>query len=186
MPAVVFCGIIVVSLPLIKKQSMASNEIEKISSPLPIDESIGLQNRARFIQQIGIAIIFIVMIMAGLGLFGQGILSNKKVEADGNIVSYEKFGRYGGESKLVFDLVAADDSVSQIAIPAAYFDHFKIETIVPEPDKTSSVNKELIFTFSGSAAKQITFFLSPHETGSIEATIKGNQTSFKLSHFIYP
>jgi hypothetical protein len=165
---------------------MRSHEMEKVTSRLPIDESIGLQNRARIIQQIGIIIIFIVMVMAGLGLFGQGILSNKKVEANGNIITYEKFGRYGGESKLAFDLAATNDTVAQLAIPAAYFEHFKIETIVPEPDKTSIINKEFIFIFNGGGAKQITFFLSPHETGSLKATIKGNQTNFNLSHFIYP
>lgn len=165
---------------------MASQEIEKINSQLPIDESIGLQDKARVIQQIGIIIIFIIILLAALGFFGQGLLSDKKAEADGNTLAYERFGRFGGESTLVFDLAAANDSITRIAIPAAYLEHFKIETIVPEPNENSIANSEFIYTFNGSDAKLITFFLSPVKTGSIKARIKGNQTNFNLSHFIYP
>lgn len=161
-------------------------DLEETKSNLPLDESLGLQNRARLIQQAGIIAIFIIVILAALGLFGQGVLSNKKLEVNGNMIAYEKFGRFGGESKLVFNLSASENSIAQIAIPVAYLEHFKIETIVPAPSETSNINNEIIYNFKGATNNQITFFLIPEKRGSIEATLRGNQTNFNISHYIYP
>ena len=161
-----------------------SSQLEKVNSSLPLDESLHLQNKARVIQQIGIIFIFLLILLAALGFFGEGVLSSKKLAAHGSTVMYEKFGRHGGESKLEFKLAA--DTITQISIPAAYFEFFKIETIIPQPDKNNATGDRFVYMFNGGDTKKITFFLSPEKIGSIEALITANKTDFKLSHFIYP
>jgi len=164
---------------------MPAQVLEKINSALPLDESIELHEKGRLVQQICIVAIFLLMVSAALGLFGNGILSDKTITAGGNTMKYEKFGRHGGETILVFNLVSKD-SIALITIPSIYLDYFRIETIVPEPGSNMIAGNSLIYTFNGRDVQRISFYMTPIKAGGIEGTIKGNQSNFTFSQFIYP
>ena len=164
---------------------MPSPQIERINSTLPLEENIDLHVKGRVVQQISIVVIFLFVVLAALGLFGEGVLSKKKLQAEGTTIRYEKFTRHGGESKLVFDLFSGD-SIKQISIPDTYLAYFQIENIVPEPEKNRLAGNYVVYTFNGEHSRNVTFFLSPIKIGRLKAIVKSNRTDFELSHFIYP
>jgi hypothetical protein len=164
---------------------MPSQQIEKITPSIEIEENLDLQVKGWMAQKILIAGIFIFILAAALGLFGDGILSQKKLEIEGNVLAYEKFVHYEGECRLTFDL-ADHDTIIKIAVPVLYLDHFEIKNIVPEPITYEMAANDLIMKFNGGPPNKVTFFLSPRKIGRIETVLRANQTPFKFSHFIYP
>ena len=160
------------------------NTVEAIEPEFKIDEHIDLQEKGWVIQRIGWIMIIAVMIAGGLGLFGSGWIS-KQTSSSGNIrAEFERFFRYETEMKI---LVESGDHISSISFPQQYLKDFRIIHFVPEPVNNNTSGNEVRYNFLAGQNKIVSVYLVPKTYGSINGSIKVNETSvLNLDHFIFP
>jgi hypothetical protein len=161
------------------------HSIEQVHHTIEMDESMGLHKTGWAIQRVGWTVLFTLVVMAALGLFGSGVLSRRTKEASGNMVEYERYGRF--ENSTYMHLKAlAENGKAILIIPQQYLKHFELEAIVPEPDKQHAVEGHQVFTFLAEAPVHIMVRGIPKKTGPLETTVRINNTNFDLSQYIFP
>ena len=126
----------------------------------------------------------LVLVATALGLFGNGLLSNKTYTAKGNKIEYKKFMRVEKGTELLVHLNNAGEN-AKISLNNDYLKKVRIEQITPQPSKVELINNELIYTFSSIQKGFIVFYLIPQKMGSqqLRITIDGHQKSF--DQYIY-
>src|SRR5678810_1484903 len=98
---------------------MAANSIDK----KPIADEISLHRKGWIIQRIGWCIMFAFLTAALLGLFGEGPLSNKKLQAGNISIEYERFCRY--EHGMKIKLQSSQENISTVSIPPVSYTHLR-------------------------------------------------------------
>lgn len=161
-------------------------DVERIKHSLELEERLDHQLKGWMIQKICSAGIGIIVLLTALGLFGNGLLSSKKIEKNGISLQYEKFLRYEKEMNLGWSTTGYEEI--EILIPMQYLDHFKIEKVVPEGYETVITKGYVSYTFKGdnAAHTSIRFYLTPQKTGNVTGEWLVNKQNFQLRHFIYP
>ncbi|HWK99433.1 MAG TPA: hypothetical protein VNQ55_05780 [Parapedobacter sp.] len=165
---------------------MKAGRIEKVKHSLELDEKLSSQLNDWKAQKIGALAIMVVIVLTALGLFGNGLLSAKKVERSGITLQYEKFLRQQKEMDMYWKLSSGQQPVFRI--PIGYLANFKIGKIVPDGYETHLSDGYVTYTFN---ADQLTdaivhFYLIPQQTGPINAVWIADTTRFQIKHFIYP
>lgn len=159
--------------------------IEHFKHSIEIDEAINLHKKGWIIQRIGWSFFALVVISAILGLFGNGPLSYKSQESNGNLLEYEKFGRFQSEMELKLT-VRPQNGTGVVSVPKSYLEEFDIEKVFPEPREQKVVGENHVFTFTGDSPITVVVYLLPQQTGTINTTIHANNQPFQLSQYIYP
>lgn len=161
------------------------HSIEQVHHTIEMDESMGLHKTGWAIQRVGWIVLLLTVVLAALGLFGSGLLSQKKEESSGNVVEYERYGRF--ENSTYMHLKAlAENGKAILIIPQQYLRHFELEAIVPEPDQQHAVEGHQVFTFLAEAPVHIMVRGIPKKTGPLETTVRINNIPFNLSQYIFP
>ena len=160
-------------------------QIEKVNSTININEDIEFQKKGWFVQKIAIVLIFVVVVLSILGIFGHGILSTKKEKKDGIELSYEKFLRSEAGDKLEF-YFDNPDSIATLSFPIEYTKHVRIENTEPKAISSEIVNGQAVYKFQVEKEGRIMLFINPCDIGSVSSTMKLNSTQFSIHHFIYP
>lgn len=163
----------------------ANADIEYVDHPLQLDEDINLHIKGWKIQGVAWIVIFVFLLLAAFGLFGTGLLSYRTISKNGDVLEYEHFGRFQGQTELEFTL-NKESGITQIAFPQTYIDKLQIERIIPLPEKTEMLNYNIVYTFNITDHGKIIFYMVPQKTGAIEGTVAVNNILFNLSQFIYP
>ena len=68
-----------------------SNKVERVNSTLELDEQIDLQIKAWKAQRVGWAFIFLIVLTAASGFYGEGWISKKEVKSGLVSIEYERF-----------------------------------------------------------------------------------------------
>lgn len=160
--------------------------VEVVKTDLEIQEYLDSQERGWRTQRIGWVIILALVVLAALGLFGDGVASKKTVTQSGTTVEYERFYRQEAIMELKVDLAQAPGSRSVIAFPNQYLEKFTIESIVPEPRENRVENRQVAYFFEGTPPMKVVFRLVPQRAGSIDGSVRVNNLTIPLTHFIYP
>ncbi|WP_353130135.1 hypothetical protein [Parapedobacter pyrenivorans] len=165
---------------------MQTNDVEKIKHSLELDEKLSHQVKGWNAQKIGGMVIVLIIVLTALGLFGNGLLSSKKVVQHGANLQYERFLRYEKEADIRWWVSGGRETTFRI--PVQYLDYFKIENVVPEGYETHISGGYLTYTFSTDqpAATIVHFYLMPQKIGNITGAWKVNDRDFRITHFIYP
>jgi hypothetical protein len=171
---------VILSMALSKK-----NKVERVKHTIELDDKIDFHVKGWKIQRVGWVIIFTLMLAAALGVFGEGIVSKRKVDLGNAQVRYDRFFRYEAEMMLQFMISKGADS-SLISFSQDYLKSFRIEQIVPEPKENYIQSGKVYYVFSGSAPMNIAFYVVPEKAGSLQGEVGVNDASFDLSQFIYP
>jgi hypothetical protein len=161
------------------------NKIERVKHTMDLDDKIDLQIRGWKVQRISWVVILALMLAAGLGVFGEGIISKKVVDLGNAQVKYDRFFRYEAEMMLQFAVTNSADS-TLISFDQQYLKNFRIEQIVPEPRENFTRAGKVYYVFNGSPPMNIAYYLVPEQTGSTKGEVGVNNTNFQLSQFIYP
>jgi hypothetical protein len=164
---------------------MSNQDLEQIKHSLPIEEDIPLHKKGWLVQRIGWLLMFLFVIFAAAGLFGDGVLSQQQISSQQTSVEFEKFYRFEARMGLKLNFQSVNEQ-SVISFPAHYLKDMKIEAIVPEPKENNFSSGFVHYTFNGSDRMNVTFYLIPQTFGFIKGTMFINNKNFKLSHFIYP
>lgn len=152
---------------------------------MQIEEDIGFFRKEIAFQRIGWIVMFALLLLGSLGLFGTGLLSHKKTIVQGTGLEYEKFLRFENETELIFRLSGAS-SPSVVTLPGKYTERMRIERIMPEPERMYQANGATHYVFEISGKGVIRFFIAPVSTGSFSAALSVNETQIPIAHFVYP
>jgi hypothetical protein len=150
----------------------------------PVEDDISLHRKGWIVQRIGWILMFGFLIAAILGLFGEGPLSQRKLQAGNISIEYERFCRY--EHGMEMRLESGAENISTVSIPQEYLKSFRITDIVPEPEKQVAVADHIQYLFAGSQNNIITFYLSPVQRKTVEGIFQVNNNPFTIKQTIYP
>ena len=162
-------------------------KIERINTPLQLDEDIDLHVTGWVIQRIGWGAMFVFLCLAALGLFGDGFLSNKTVAVDGATVSYERFLRRENDAVIEIMAAAANGNI-ELTLGPDFNRTYEIESVFPEPAERFIRNNSTVFVFPATGQGQITFFLNIRKetVGRVRTSLRVNRSDFTLSHYVFP
>lgn len=160
---------------------------------LQIDEDMEFQRRSWMVQRVGWAMFAFVILLAALGLFGDGILSNARAgqQEAGLLLEYPRFERFENEFqiKLHADEAAAAGGEIRVRLDQNYLDLVEIDSISPEPDSEIKDAEGITYIFKASEASPFTahFYIIPRKPGPLSGTFRlQNGETVRFSQFIYP
>jgi hypothetical protein len=161
------------------------HEIENIKPELEINEHAGSHKQGFKFQKVGVLAILTIVVLAALGLFGDGVLSKKTSVSKSAEIEYQRFYRFEARMELKIELLAFENS-NIVSFSKDYLKDFEIESINPTPESTNFKGATSEFVFNGPGNGIITFFLVPKKVGNIDGELAVNGERFKVNHFIYP
>ena len=160
--------------------------IETLETDLELDENIALQAIAWKIQRVGYGVLFLIPILALIGLFGNGFLSTTTIQRASSELEYEKLFRNEAKMNLRIRVSQNSDSLIRISFPVDYLSKFQIETVFPEPKENIVSNEDVHYLFDAQGAAEVVFTLIPQRAGKINGDVTVNAEKYHLSQFIYP
>ncbi|MGV3762779.1 hypothetical protein [Parapedobacter sp.] len=165
---------------------MKADRIGKVKHSLELDEKLSSQLEHWKAQKIGGLAIMVVIVLTAFGLFGNGVVSSKKVEKAGITLQYERFLRRKKEMDVRWQLDHGQQLIFRI--PIRYLANFKVERIVPDGYETQLADEYVTYTFRADRLTDaiVHFYLTPQQTGSVTGEWMIDTTRFQIKHFIYP
>jgi hypothetical protein len=161
------------------------DKIERTTSDLAIEEHLHLHERGWIVQKAGLTLLIGLVLCCGLGLFGDGLASKRKLRVNEVEIEFQRFYRF--EAPMDVKVEMNSNKVGNIiSFPSGYLKNFKIESIAPEPSDNKFNGEHVEYYFDGNGRILVTFHLIPKTIGNIAATINVNQKPVTISHFIYP
>lgn len=157
-----------------------------VRTDMEIDEQLDAHRRGWVAQRYGLVFIFSLIVLAAIGVFGDGVTSSSRESANSVTVESERFYRFEASMDIKISVSNSADGEVTVAFPNDYLQGFRIESIQPEPKENKNVDGEVRYIFQGSGNFDITFFLIPQQVGSIRGSVTVNENKFSLNHFIYP
>lgn len=161
---------------------------------LEINQDVRFQDREWKAERVGWLLLVALLIVAMLGLFGNGPLSwaTSSSPDDALKVVYERFGRRGGSQELTLraSADAATNGSWQIEITRGYLASLEIATITPEPDSAETTPRGVRYTFTQaapSATLEVIFAVTPRQLWSQSGEVRvGDKAPATVSQFFFP
>ena len=161
--------------------------VERVKTELEIEEHLSMQERGWRVQTIGMYFIFAMVVAAAAGLYGDGVISKKRVTKNATVIEHKRFYRFQARMELKVKLNNSNNTNGvTVAFPAKYLEGIQVDSVVPEPEKNVIDGDHVIYHFDGKGDFTITFFLIPRNIGGINGSIEVNKEPFELTHFIFP
>lgn len=162
-----------------------NHQIEEVKTTLEIEEHLDLHKKGWVAQRIGLIFIFLLVASAALGLFGDGLLSTVKIARTDSTIEFDRFFRFEARMPINVEVSNAKRDVI-VSFANDYLSDVRIESIVPEPVGNKIDNGRVEYTFKLQERGKIVFYLVPQSVGTIEGDLIVNESTYQLSHFIYP
>jgi hypothetical protein len=152
---------------------------------LEIDEDVAFQRKEWLAQRLGVALLFVFVLGALLGVTGMGGPLSHQVagEPDGPVqLEYDRFVRRGGIATIKVRLNGISGS-PRLWISSQYIDHVHIESIDPRPDSVSIEHNRHVYTVPTKSPQATITLQVKHETfGRLEGEIGiADSLSFRFS-----
>ena len=157
----------------------------------PIKEDMAFQRATWRAERIGWAVLWLIVLLALLGLFSHGPLSTASVETpDGGLrVTYERFQRNGRPAEIKLEARPRPEHGLAISLDARMLDAVTIETITPAPQAERAIagGIELVFHAEPGAPLTVRLTVRPHKIGLVASAIGvGASRPAELTQFVYP
>lgn len=161
---------------------------------LQINEDMEFQKRSWVIQRIGWVISAVVILLASLGLFGNGVLSDAKAGQEDGVLwlEYPRFERFQDEFRMKVHAkegVATENEIT-IQLNLDYLENVEVNSISPAPDSEIKDADWITYIFktnNQSSPFTAYFYVTAQKAGPLSGTFRvqnGEMVSF--SQFIYP
>jgi hypothetical protein len=158
--------------------------VEVIEPCLEIDEHLDLLEKGWSIQKWGWLFIISISVAGAIGLFGEGILSDRTVSAGNSKAAYQHFLRHEAETKI---FIESSNHISSISLPEEYLKNFRIVRFIPEPLNNNTVNNTVKYNFLPAENHIVTVYLVSKGFGSVQGALTINEAeNLQLNNFIYP
>lgn len=161
---------------------------------LQINEDMEFQRRSWIIQRIGWAIFALVILLALLGLFGDGVLSDAQAgQRDGALwLEYPRFERFQDEFQIKVHANEGTATAGEIRIQLTrdYLENVEVNGISPNPDSEIEDEDWITYVFKtngGSSPFTAYFYVTPQKAAPLSGTFRlQNADPVSFSQFIYP
>ena len=158
---------------------------------LETSQDLGFEQRSMRARRIGWVLLFTTVVLAALGLFGDGPLSHARAgdEASGLWVRYERFARVDSTVRVeVHASFTARSAPFRLSISRPAFERGDLERFVPEPSSSEITAEQGIFTFAQvEPGGLVVLVLRPSRPGPLRFSIsEEGGRALELALFIYP
>lgn len=167
-------------------------EVSRVGS-VEVNQDLDFQRRQWTVQRIGWGAMALVVVLAGVGLFGNGPLAGTTARSNDGAyeVEYARFVRHRSPSSIRIVLQqGAVASEVRIAIHRDYADGMQIEEVYPEPESVETGGNEIVYTFRLAAeatAATVVFSVLYEDVWRNGGTIAvEGHPPVRLSQFIFP
>jgi hypothetical protein len=165
--------------------STDKQHLENVKTDLELDEHLPMHEKGFKVQIFGLLSMLLLVLLAAIGLFGDGALSRRTDFMDNVKVEYQRFYRH--EARMEFEINVTDVHKQIIvSFPSSYLKEFEIESILPAPESNNIEDDKIRYVFPGNGDMNLIFFLVPREVGNIEGVVEVGTHAFSINHFIYP
>lgn len=142
---------------------------------LEIDEDLAFQVKEWRAQRVGIALLFLFVLGALLGLTGMGgpLSHGEAGDRDGAVrIEYERVVRRGTIATVTLHLRTSAPEDFHFWVSAPYVEQVKIESIAPQPQTVSVAPGRHVFTIrSGSPEVTVVIEMQHKTIGRIQAEV---------------
>lgn len=159
--------------------------IEHIKTSLQIDEDLDLHIKGWIFQRIGWALMLLFLVCAALGVFGDGMLSEKILTSRGTSVLFDRYLRRENDTEVEI-LAPYKDGRLLVVFSPMFTKSFKVDRVVPKPVEERTNNGSTVYAFAGEEAGQLTLFLTARKAGMIHTTVRVNDIDFEIEQYVYP
>jgi hypothetical protein len=155
---------------------------------LDIDEDLAFQEKEWFVQRIGMALLFLFVLGAALGLTGMGgPLSTARAgrPEEPVFVEYERFVRHGATSTVRLHL-RGNPGVVKFWVSAPYAASVRVSSVEPPAQKVVVENDRQVYAIEAATTDlTVTFVMEPLRFGTMngELGLVGGP-SVQLSQFV--
>ena len=143
-----------------------------------------MQERGWHLQAIGLWCIFVIVLTAAVGLYGDGVVSKTTIDQNNVKLEFQRFFRVDAEMHVRIRTSSPNDI--KMSFPVDYLSHFQITSIVPSPATSRFKESRIEYVFNGGDGAEISFYLVPKDFGSMNGSVTVNDELFVINHFIFP
>lgn len=118
-----------------------------------------------------------------LGLFGNGIFSERRLEGRDFSIIFEKFARVETPSTIRLIIKKQQPSFS-IKISEAFFEKIHIVQVLPAPSNATFTDEGVEYQFS-SPHQHIILYAQPDKMGTVKGTVTMGAEKLFFNQFIY-
>ncbi len=161
---------------------------------IEINEDLDFEKRFWIIQRVGWAVLILIILLALLGFFGDGVLSNAKAgqENAGVWLDYPQFARYKNQFRIAVhvETAAINENEIPIRLNRSYLDRARVDGISPAPDNERSSYEWITYLFTRQqedSSLTVYFYVTPFRAGVLPGMLQspdGRPVNF--SQFVFP
>ena len=161
---------------------------------LQINDDMEFQRRSWIVQRVGWLVFALVILLAALGLFGDGLLSNAQAgQKEGELwLEYQRFERFQHEFRIKVyanENTAANGEI-MIQLDRHYLENVEVISVAPAPDSEIKDTDWITYVFKtngGGSPFTAYFYVAPQKAGPLSGTFRlQNGDPVGFSQFIYP
>lgn len=161
--------------------------VERVKTDLEIEEHLPMHERGWKVQAVGMYLILALVLTAAAGLYGDGLVSKKRVSENFATVEYQRFYRFQARMELKIELkIPGGANEAIVRFPGKYLESFQVDSVLPEPEKNVITGEQVEYHFNGTGNAAITFYLIPQRIGAVDGSIEVDKIRFDVNHFIFP
>lgn len=168
------------------------SELKQVGS-LEIDQDLEFQRREWRVQRVLWVVTAVLLVLALMGLFGGGPISDTTRESDDGTLSvdYLRFVRHDGQASLDFQVAAshATNQEVEIWIDQRFIDRVQIEHVSPEPASVRGADGRMVYVFElaeGADTLNATFSYRPQHMGRIPGEAGSGDAVVDIDQIGYP
>ncbi|OQA03443.1 MAG: hypothetical protein BWY69_00456 [Planctomycetes bacterium ADurb.Bin401] len=154
--------------------------------PLEINDDITFQKKFWHIERVFWGILLLFTLAALFGVFGKGPVSETSHRQENLNITFNRFLRYGNNSKI--EIILPPGSRPVIGIAKEFIDKIDSVSFTPAPERIYYANNQIryIFMVDERQPSEIVVSFKPTARGLLKGTIEHNGIYINFSQFVYP
>ena len=129
----------------------------------------------------------LITVLALLGLFGTGILSNRSISAGSLTIDYDRFERVTRQAEFSFHFAPSSNDERRLRLNRAFQTNYQIASIQPPPARSSADGLDLTFAAPAGSAADVVIWAHAHSYGTMRLEARADdEPPLKFSVFVYP
>lgn len=159
---------------------------------IQIEQNLPVEEKTQKVERIAWYIFALFLVLALLGLFGDGLMSNARRSTSDNKLTIEsqRFERYESPTELVVELSPeATAATTEIGIDNSLLEYLEIENLTPTGQFSRAEGSKTYFTFQTTERQSARININAETKkiglarGDISVT---NGPALQVTQFIYP
>lgn len=153
-----------------------------------LEKDLPMQKRSWRIQNVGLALLVLLFLLALAGLFGRGLVSSVDLNSGPVHIAYQRFARQGSQERLLIE--TRTGSFERVRLNSDFVSAVRIDSVLPTPAGSGLSRKSMDLLFSPPKGRKIERVLvdyTPRQSGLLrmEIEVEGREP-VRITQYIYP